>query len=189
MTKEFEALHTIAFNTQINGMNFGNELRTIESALNELKAIKEANTGEALECVDYIEKKLEGLKYECERTNNHRCDDLFIQEHIFTTIKQALIEAQETERLLDHERELNNHLILKTQKQEKEIDRLENQCLDVLGGNIRLKKVLKIIKEKKVRIRELEYSTKVEGYNYFSFENEQLTEEEFTLLKEVLCND
>ena len=36
--------------------------------------------------------------------------------------------------------------LLKAQEQEKEIDRLENQCLDILGDNIRFKKVLEIIK-------------------------------------------
>lgn len=33
MGKELEALHTIAFNTSAAGMNFGNELRTIERTL------------------------------------------------------------------------------------------------------------------------------------------------------------
>ena len=40
MNKAIEALHTIAFNTQFNGMNFGNELRTIERYLQALDTIK-----------------------------------------------------------------------------------------------------------------------------------------------------
>lgn len=40
MSKGLEALHTIAFNTQINGMNFGNELRIIEKELKILEIIK-----------------------------------------------------------------------------------------------------------------------------------------------------
>lgn len=70
-----------------------------------VEEIDNAKLNEALECVDYIEKKLGGLKYECERTKNHRCDDLFIQEHIFTTIKQALIEAQKLEKAWEIVRE------------------------------------------------------------------------------------
>jgi len=53
---------------------------------------------EAMECVNYIENKLGDLRYECERMKSHKCDDLFIQEHIFTTIKQTLIKAQEQEK-------------------------------------------------------------------------------------------
>ena len=47
MSKELEALHTIAFNTQINGMNFGDELRTIEQAL--LKAQEQEKVLEIIE--------------------------------------------------------------------------------------------------------------------------------------------
>jgi len=72
-----------------------NEIELLENYLTELEQIKNSNPSEALECVDYIKKKLEGLRYECERTNNHRCDDLFIQEHVFTVIEQALLKSQE----------------------------------------------------------------------------------------------
>ena len=41
-SEALKGLHTIAFNTQINGMNFGNELRTIEQAI--LK-VQEKETG------------------------------------------------------------------------------------------------------------------------------------------------
>ena len=41
--KYLGALHTIAFNTQINGMNFGDELRTIKEALIELQELEEEN--------------------------------------------------------------------------------------------------------------------------------------------------
>lgn len=72
----------------------------LQPALQRLEEIDNAEINEAFECVDYIEKKLAGLRYECKRTKNHRCDDLFIQEHIFDAIKQALIKAQEQEKVL-----------------------------------------------------------------------------------------
>lgn len=83
------------------------EIDIVNNALLELKAIKEAKPSEALESVDYIENKLGDLRYEYKRTNNHRCDDLFIQEHIFNTIKQALIKAQEQEKVLSIIKEKN----------------------------------------------------------------------------------
>ena len=75
----------------------------------ELEMINNGKPSEAIECVDYIKKKLEGLRYECERTNNHRCDDLFIQEHIFTVIKQALQRLNKYEQILGSGRLTNRN--------------------------------------------------------------------------------
>ena len=75
-----------------------------------LEQIENVNSSEALECINYIEKKLGSLRYECERTNNHRCDDSFIQEHIFATIKQSLIKSQEQEKVLNT---IKKHFIFK----------------------------------------------------------------------------
>ena len=101
---EFEALKRLRQETCPATYNpdFNKEecLEVIEKALLELKAIKEAEPSEALKCIDYIENKLGGLKVECERTKNHRCDDLFIQEHIFTTIKQYILKAQKLEKAI-----------------------------------------------------------------------------------------
>lgn len=66
----------------------------VEQALKRLESIDNANPSEALECLEYIENKLRGLRVECERIKNHRCDDVFIQEHTFDTIKQVLLKAQ-----------------------------------------------------------------------------------------------
>ncbi len=73
-------------------------LDNIKQAMQELQAIKDAKPSDAMECVNYIKVKLSGLRYECERAKNHRCDDLFIQEHIFTTIENYILNAQENAR-------------------------------------------------------------------------------------------
>ena len=72
----------------------------VKQAITELEAIKKAKPNEALECIDYIENKLGSLRVECEKHHNHSCDDLFIQEHIFTTIKQFILKAQSQEKEL-----------------------------------------------------------------------------------------
>ena len=88
------------------------------------------------------------------------------------SVKQSLLKAQELEKLLDHERELNNHLILKEQEQEK---------------------VLKIVFEKNVDILELRILIKhynapiaLKIYNSKFGKGWQLTEEEFNFIKECL---
>ena len=80
--------------------------------------------------------------------------------------------------------------LLKAQEQEN--DRLENQCLDLLGENIKLTKILSIIKEKDVDINYLRFeAVDVKQYNdYIQQLNKVstksywcLTQEEFELLK------
>lgn len=73
----------------------------VESELRRLEAIDNTKPSEAMECLDYIENKLKGLRYECERTNNHRCDDLFIPTYNFDTIKQALQQAEKEHKALE----------------------------------------------------------------------------------------
>ena len=78
-------------------------------------------------------------------------------------VRKELKEKEELQKLLDHERELNNHLIL-------------HEC-----------KALEIIKKKNVKIEWLKYSNSVEKYNQgIGDTSEYLTPEEYDLLKEVL---
>ena len=72
--------------------------RVIDKVKEELKAIEETSPSKAMDRLDYIEYKLGDLRFECERMKSHRCDDLFIQKHIFTTIKQALLKGEEFEK-------------------------------------------------------------------------------------------
>lgn len=80
--------------------------------------------------------------------------------------------------------------IEKLQEQEKEIDRLENQCLDLISDNIRLKKVLEIIKNKTVSVFQMNCCKNVDEYNDLKFlDKEKLTDEEFNTLKRWLTNE
>jgi len=90
MSKELEALHTIAFNTQINGLNFGDELRIIEQALQRLEAIDNAKPSEALECWNYIK----AIIPEWARKKDEKHPD------ILEPIKQVLLKAQEQEKVI-----------------------------------------------------------------------------------------
>jgi len=81
-----ELLHTIAFNIELMGITcFGDEFREIEQALCELKAIKEANPSEAIECLEC----LKNLCYVFPEVKKN-----------YKIIEQSLIKAQEQEKLL-----------------------------------------------------------------------------------------
>ena len=77
-----------------------NDIELLEKELQRLEVIDNAEPSEALKCIEYIENKLDTLKREYKSHLNHRCDDLFIQKHIFTTIKQYILKAQTQENLL-----------------------------------------------------------------------------------------
>ena len=90
-----------------------------------------------------------------------------VDKAAFDTIEQTLLKTQELERLLDHERELNNHLILKEQEQEK---------------------VLKIIEEKEVNFEIFGAFETYKDYEIyydkkFHLTENKLTEEEFKTIK------
>ena len=210
MTKELEALeclNKIQHNFgQLKGQELVNCFETISKALTELQAIKEAKPSEALECLEYIEQKLGGLKYECERTKNHRCDDLFIQEHIFTTIQQALLKAEKLEKeLADVEKVKSGKTIIYIGKdlvmmnKAKYYEYLENKnepvskrilqakCETQEQELAKYKKAWEVVKEKNVNVSDLKCCDSVEAYNIFIGTIEyQLTEEEFELIKEML---
>ena len=107
MSKELEALHTIAFNTQINGMNFGDELRTIEKALQRLEAIDNANPSEALE---ELEQDIKNRVILAEDKQLKLC----------AVIKQALLKAQEQEKVLEiiKEKYVEFYILLKSKNVE-----------------------------------------------------------------------
>ena len=109
MTKELEALHTIAFNTQINGLNFGDELRIIEQALQRLEAIDNTKPSEALERTS--SEIIDGYP-----TGNVNVGMTW-EEH--SAIKQTLQKSQEQEKVLEiiFEKEVNMQVF--------------NQCEDV----------------------------------------------------------
>ena len=102
-------------------------------------------------------------------------------------------------RTIDYQCSVIVQSLLKSQEQEKEIDRLENQCLDVLGDYIRLKKVLEVITKKCVDLKEIKNLVDYEQYKLrmdyiycecIDWDNKEqlddedlLTQEEFDLLK------
>lgn len=158
------------FNEKIN--NFTN----IKQALQRLEQIDNSKTSEALECLEKIIHNYDEEHYDEESIE----EKIYIENHFkdffekeLNTIKQSLIKAQE---------------------QEKEIDRLENQCLDILADNIKLKtklqeqeKALKIIVEKDIDFGLLKRSENwLDYYTRFKHrtgKNTEITEEEFDLLK------
>ena len=114
-----------------------------------------------------MSKGLEALK----TVGNIKVDndiETFIIKDIseYKTIEKELKEKEELQKLLDHERDLNNHLITH-----------EVKALD-------------IIKEKRVNVKAFlmccNEKTGLLIYNSQVLENQELTEEEFNLLKEVL---
>lgn len=149
-----------------DGTSFDEDFEIIKQALLELKAIKEANPSEALECLENIRKDIYDYY-------NEYLDDISI-------IKQALLKAQEQEKEIE---------ILKEYRKDY-LSRLENleKC------SLNQEKVLKVIFEKKVNIGVLESVRTYREYNnrildlnptlatslYF------LIEEEFDLLKKNL---
>lgn len=101
MSKELKCLKRIDKRNYLTEREHKEFLGVVEKALTEYEAIKNINPIEALECLKYIENKLHGLRVECERIKNHRCDDVFIQEHTFDTIKRALLKAQKEHKALE----------------------------------------------------------------------------------------
>lgn len=156
---------------------------------NKNLTIKEAKLSEALK---YVNGKIADLEDDLQHytmVEKDKCREFFIREDLkqFTNIKQALLKAQE---------------------QDKEIDKLENQCLDVLADYIRLKnkaqeqkKVIEIIKEKCVGNDNIYLVYVSKNYELYKSaadlgirnitqvslnEDELLTEAEFETLKEGL---
>lgn len=135
------------------------QYKVVKQALQRLESIDNAKPSEALELLKETKRRYFNFEY------GH------------------------TQQYIDHWKNLIKTLdiieqaLLKSQEQEKEIDRLETKCLNILADNIKLESILKVIKEKNVMVYALKVSKTVDDYNDLVSTNEQLTEEEFDLLK------
>lgn len=160
----------------------------LDKVLAELKSIKEANPSEAMKELNRIDCNITYLLNDCDIDEEVSMNFKSIRDNkSCEVIKQALLKAQE---------------------QDKEIDKLENQCLDVLADYIRLKnkaqeqeKVIKIIKEKCIGNDNIYLVYVSKNYELYKSaadlgirnitqvslnEDELLTEAEFETLKEGL---
>ena len=99
MSKELEALHTIAFNTQfIAGMNFGNELRTIENALQRLESIDNSKPSEAMKELKLVENWVRDTELAISKVTKPSLNinkQALVIESSLNTIKQTLLKIQE----------------------------------------------------------------------------------------------
>ena len=169
MEKEFEALKRIRQETAPATYNPDFDKKeccdVIEQALQHLEAIENSNPSETLD------KLLDRANHDeyLSRIGTEEAIKFLNENQMFvTSIKQALLKAQE---------------------QEKENDRLDTKCLNILADNIRLENILKVIKKKTVNILLLELAENVDEYNERIVPNGQLTQEEFELLKRYLENE
>ena len=133
----------------------------IEKALQRLESIDNAKPSEALKCLEKANDYLNNV-YDYKEIKEEVRNDI-------NTIKQALLKAQEDE-------EENKRLW-------NDITTISKQYTDLMLEYQEQEKVLEIIKKKEVRLWQLRVSTDLESYNYHCLEEEELTEEEFDLLK------
>lgn len=135
---------------------------TIEQALERLEAIDDSKPSKALECLE----KLGHLDlYE-------NYIDLQVNDvDEFTTIKQALIKAQELEQDNNALLEENNNLYTE---------------LTFAEGAKNYRNVLKLIDEKNVDVRYFKQCNTLNDYNYYQRLKNELSQKEFDLLKEWL---
>lgn len=161
MMKELEALKRIDEKNYLTEREHRKFYSIIENALLELKAIKEANPSEALECLEVIG---------CGREDNMKFREVFEKE--YNTILKSLLKAQEQEKVLNEALKLNGEWA-------EELDYKND--------------IIRIIYEKNVDIRNLKHYIEVYSddvtlkvYNGFHNKDEELTQEEFNLLKEMV---
>ncbi len=105
MSKEYlEALERLKENSYyVDDKNMKEDYNIIKQALLELKAIKEANPSEALR---YVNGKIADLEDDLQHytmVEKDKCREFYIREDLkqFTNIKQALLKAQEQEKVLE----------------------------------------------------------------------------------------
>ena len=174
MSKELEALNEVRENLDFEGcLDFINEKRItdIKQALQRLEAIDNAKPSEALKIVDKMANYI--LLDEEYGFIDDEEKQAIIRDR--DTIKQALIKAQEQDFnykniVIPFFDELTN--VLGTNDIDEMLDKIKEQ-----------EKVLKIIIKKNVMIYALKVSKTVDDYNDFVSTDEQLTEEEFDILK------
>lgn len=168
MTKELEALEFICKILKEKGIDikwlFKEQYNTIKQ---RLEAIDNAKPSEALRELNIIRHLEIGFDKNGKSITLNDIEGLNI-------IKQSLIKAQEQEKVLNHERELNNRLILKTREQQR---------------------VLSIIFKKGLPLGEIAMIKQSANYNEYNIKfswanfkdiSIQKTEEEFDLLKRWL---
>jgi len=179
MEKEFEALKRIRQETAPATYNPDFDKKeccdVIEQALQHLEAIENSNPSETLD------KLLDRANHDeyLSRIGTEEAIKFLNENQMFvTSIKQALIKAQD---------------------QEKELKQLKVKYADILINNEFIKyiddneKVLKIIFEKNVDIIMIRMSETLDKYNRMiykdNFNRKELTQEEFELLKRYLENE
>ena len=156
------------------------ELFKGKQALQRLEAIDNSNPSEALK---YVNGKIADLEDDLQHytmVEKDKCKDFFIREDLkqFTTIKQALIKAQEQK---------NENKVLKAC-----IKDWEDDYEHLKFASEKKEKALEIIKKKLVNVVDLYQCTDLYTYNslvkgtFFDGVLRELIKEEFDLLKEVL---
>ena len=114
-----------------------NCLDTIKQALIQAERDKDnsVETMEALGSLLFIEDKLKDLRYECNRTGNHRCDDLFVPAHHFETIRHALKQKSKKNLEFDKiEKELEEMFKAKKLHQDGKI--IDSDYLTTINGRL-----------------------------------------------------
>lgn len=151
------------------------QLPTIKRALHRLESIDNATPSEALKCLESIEDALWD-------------DDFHYQRHskLLDNIEQALLKAQEQEKLFDDMLVFKNGCL--SSCFEYKGKQIVAMSLEEYAEFMEQEKVLETIKEKEVNMQVFNQCEDVEAYNkvYIKQKDRQLTEEEFEMLKEVL---
>lgn len=132
--------------------------------IDNARVFEKVECSEALECLEKLEELVQNIEnvYESPYSNGEESyNDL-------NTIKQALIQAENNRIKLEKSEKIISRLIDKKSKKELAWDIAKNKLVDVF---------------------KLYNCKTVEEYNQAQYRDCKLTEEEFELLKEVLCDD
>ena len=154
----------------------------IEQALERLESIDNANPSEALKGLDTIKNHLFG-RFKIEDYSEDFIKDY--EEMFFEPIKQALLKAQEQEKVLDDKLIFKNGSLMSGfEYKGKPIVAMP---LEQYDDFMKQEKVLEIIKEKNVDFDTLTDSEALDDYNSkMNWSYRRLTQEEFDLLKRWL---
>lgn len=182
MSKELECLERIDTKNYLTEREHKEFLGVVENALKRLEAIDNANPSEALK----IFSKVDNVRL------------LFTNEER-NTIKQALLKAEQFEKAYEDVKALPLESLIETYKQDIVLEVFTKEIGQLKKENAEYKKVLEIIKEKNVNVfgfkRDIKQLGKSFTYKYYQsnlgyyhsgFNIQELTKEEFNLLKEVL---
>lgn len=114
MSKELEALNIIKFNPDdVDGLQYLQAFKVVETGLQRLESIDNANPSEALKSLENIEADLTGLpKHVTEYDDGF---DNYLEDiwYNIDTIKQALIKPQDQEKMLKiiNEKNVNIYIL------------------------------------------------------------------------------